>query len=122
MNRATGQRMEPLEHLRQSIADILTTPIGSRVMRRGYGSLVPALVDQPDNVTTRMRLFAATASALQRWEPRLRLEKVTTTRLADQPGYAAIHITGAYVGSFGREPAPITLYIPFSGQSVGAAE
>ena len=47
MSRTTGQRLEPLAHLRQSIGDILSTPIGSRVMRREYGSLVPALIDKP---------------------------------------------------------------------------
>lgn len=115
MSRETGQRLEPLDHLRQSIADILTTPIGSRVMRREYGSLVPALIDQPDNTVTQIRLFAAVASALQRWEPRLRLDKIATARQADRPGYAEVHITGSYVGSFGREQAPITLFIPLTG-------
>ena len=49
MNRATGRRITAADHLRQSVADIITTPIGSRVMRRDYGSLVPALIDQPHN-------------------------------------------------------------------------
>ena len=57
-----------VDHLRQSVADILSTPIGSRVMRRDYGSLVPALLDQPDNNATQARLRAAVASALMRWE------------------------------------------------------
>lgn len=69
MNRHTGRRIEGMEHLRQSVADILSTPIGSRVMRRDYGSLVPALLDQPDNNATQARLRAAVASALMRWEP-----------------------------------------------------
>ena len=34
MNRATGRRTTAADHLRQSVADIITTPIGSRVMRR----------------------------------------------------------------------------------------
>ncbi|WOI45142.1 hypothetical protein [Acidovorax sp. BLS4] len=34
MNRPTGQRLGALEHLQQSIGNILATPIGSRVMRR----------------------------------------------------------------------------------------
>ena len=34
MNRNTGRAVAGLEHLRQSVADILTTPVGSRVMRR----------------------------------------------------------------------------------------
>ena len=63
MNRNTGRAVAGLEHLRQSVADILTTPVGSRVMRRDYGSLVPELIDQPDNETTQVRLFSAVAGA-----------------------------------------------------------
>lgn len=73
---STGRELSGADHLRQSIADILTTPLGSRVMRRDYGSLLPELVDQPFNDATRLRLFGATALALMRWEPRIRLIRV----------------------------------------------
>lgn len=33
MDRTTGKAIGELAHLRQSVGDILTTPIGSRVMR-----------------------------------------------------------------------------------------
>lgn len=72
----TGQAIEGLAHLGQSIADILTTPLGSRIMRRDYGSLLPELIDQPFNDATRLRLYGATALALMRWEPRIRLIRV----------------------------------------------
>ncbi len=52
------------------------TPIGSRVMRRDYGSLLPELIDQPFNQRTIARLYGAVAMALMKWEPRLRLQKV----------------------------------------------
>lgn len=76
MDRATGKAIDGSAHLAQSIADILTTPVGSRVMRRDYGSLLPALIDAPFNAATRIRLYAATAAALMRWEPRIRLTRV----------------------------------------------
>jgi phage baseplate assembly protein W len=38
LNAANGQALSGLDHLRQSIRDILTTRIGTRVMRRDYGS------------------------------------------------------------------------------------
>lgn len=41
MNAHTGGAIDRLAHIRQSIADILTTRIGSRVMRREYGSQLP---------------------------------------------------------------------------------
>lgn len=77
MNRITGTRLDGLEHIAQSIVDILTTPLGSRLMRREYGSLLPELIDQPQNAATAVRLYAATASALMRWEPRMRISKLS---------------------------------------------
>ena len=47
MDRNTGRALEGIAHLRQSIRDILTTPIGSRVMRWEYGSRLFRLVDAP---------------------------------------------------------------------------
>lgn len=76
INRTTGTTLDGSAHLAQSVADILTTPIGSRVMRREYGSMLFDLIDQPLNAATRLLLFAATAIALARWEPRLRLRRV----------------------------------------------
>ena len=75
MSAATGRAIDGEAHLRQSIADILTTPIGTRVMRRDYGSLLPELIDQPFNGATRVRGYGATATAISRWEPRLRLTR-----------------------------------------------
>ena len=49
LNRITGQPLSGYEHLKQSIADILTTPVGSRVMRPEYGSHLPRMVDLPVN-------------------------------------------------------------------------
>ena len=46
MSRNTGLSLSSeADQIRQSIQDILTTPIGSRIMRRNYGSLLPQLID-----------------------------------------------------------------------------
>lgn len=73
MNSTTGRAMSALAHIRQSVTDILTTPIGSRLMRRHYGSEVPELMDQPLNSATVLRIYAATAYAIRLWEPRISL-------------------------------------------------
>ncbi|MCP4103294.1 MAG: phage baseplate protein, partial [Lentisphaerae bacterium] len=78
IDKTTGRYLSGLDHLKQSITDILTTPIGSRVMRREYGSRLPRLVDAPLNSSTLVDLYSATAEALQRWEPRFKLTEVTT--------------------------------------------
>ena len=76
MSATTGKRIDGLEHLRQSVRDILTTPIGSRVMRREYGSRLYELVDRPMNPETMAELRMATVEALARWEPRLRITQI----------------------------------------------
>lgn len=78
----TGKPLEGIAHLRQSIRDILTTPLGSRVMRRTYGSRLFDLVDRPLNAATLAEIFAATAEALLRWEPRLRVQRVQARSLS----------------------------------------
>lgn len=77
MSRTNGRAVEFDAHLAQSINDILTTPVGSRVMRRDYGSDLPRLIDAPLNGETQVDVFAAVAEALDRWEPRLRLVRVS---------------------------------------------
>jgi phage baseplate assembly protein W len=82
MHAATGRSLTGLGHLCQSVTDILTTPMGSRIRRR-YGCEVPELIDQPLNSATQLRIYAATAFALRRWEPRLQLASVQLTRDTD---------------------------------------
>ena len=82
----TGKALEGLAHLRQSVRDILTTPLGSRVMRRDYGSRLFDLVDAPLNEQTVVDLYAATAEALQRWEPRLSVQQVKARTIATGSG------------------------------------
>lgn len=86
LDAATGGPITDIEHIRQSIADILATPIGSRIMRRSYGSLLPELIDQPLHGATLLRLTAATYHALLRWEPRVRITRARFVAVATQPG------------------------------------
>ena len=111
MSRTIGQRLGMLAHIRQSVADILITQIGSRVMRRTYGSLLSALLDQPDNQLTQTRVFAAVASALMRWEPRIEIEKMSVARYAERPGFVELQITASYTGTFSRDAAPFSLSV-----------
>lgn len=95
MSATDGKSLGGLEHLRQSIADILRTPIGSRVMRREYGSDLFRLVDAPLNRSTVLRLYAATASALKKWEPRFKLTKIRASAAAS--GTVSLDLTGEYL-------------------------
>lgn len=74
MNRNTGQKITSEgEHIRQSIADILLTPIGSRIQRRDYGSLIPQLIDRPINHALLLQLSASAVMALNKWEKRVQV-------------------------------------------------
>lgn len=77
MSRNDGQALADTDHLRQSVRDILLTPQGSRIARREYGSLLSALIDQPQNPALRLQIMSAVYVALNRWEPRLTLDSIT---------------------------------------------
>lgn len=92
----TGKALDGIAHLKQSIRDILTTRIGTRVMRRDYGSRLPELVDNPMNELTKTELFAATAEALQRWEPRFLLDRVFVSS-ASADGHIVLALYGRHL-------------------------
>lgn len=71
----TGQPLSGWPHVRQSIETILTTPLGSRVMRRDFGSELFDLIDAKMTPRRVLALYVATAMALKRWEPRFRLTR-----------------------------------------------
>ncbi len=100
MNATTGKSLSGLDHVRQSVTDILTTPIGSRVMRRDYGSRLFELVDSPLTGSTLADIYAAAAEALIRWEPRLRVKKIYATRIAS--GQIEVDLEATYLPD-GRE-------------------
>lgn len=97
MNASTGASISLLDHIRQSVRDILTTPLGSRICRRGYGSEIPELIDQPLNAVTIMRIYAATAYRLAMWEPRINLSGVTLN--IDANGAASVVLQGVTNGT-----------------------
>jgi len=76
MNSLNGHIMRGIDHLEQSVSDILLTPLGSRVMRRNYGSNLYLLKDQRMTSSNIMRIYSAVAEALQLWEPRILLDRV----------------------------------------------
>lgn len=95
-----GKPLEGIDHLRQSVRDILTTPLGTRVMRRDYGSRLYQLVDAPLNRDTIVELYAATIEALERWEPRIKVSQVSLASAT--AGGVSLSITGTYLPD-GRE-------------------
>lgn len=95
MSAITGKELEGIDHLKQSIVDILTTPIGSRIMRRDYGSKLFELVDQPINRDFTLEIYSAVAEALEKWETRFKVEKVKITEIKE--GKVILSLEGKYV-------------------------
>ncbi|MGM3174129.1 GPW/gp25 family protein [Dickeya lacustris] len=108
MNRNTGLQLNELEHLRQSVRDILTTPQGSRLMRRDYGSLLSTLIDQPQTPALKLQVQAACYVALLKWEPRLTLTSISMESHYD--GQLIVDISG-YLSDSGSS---LSLTIPVS--------
>jgi phage baseplate assembly protein W len=93
----TGKLLSGVDHLKQSIHDILITFFGTRVMRRTYGSELFALIDAAGNKETIVRVYYAVAVALHLWEPRFDLERV---QASDQTMTGTMNFTmeGQYLG------------------------
>ncbi|ECS0124114.1 GPW/gp25 family protein [Salmonella enterica] len=104
MSRNDGQALADTDHLRQSVRDILLTPKGSRIARREYGSLLSALIDQPQNPALRLQIMSAVYVALNRWEPRLTLDSITINGNFD--GSMVVELTG-----HSNNGAPVSLSI-----------
>lgn len=83
MSKITGELLPTDDHLRQSIYDILTTPIGSRLIRREYGSLLPFLIDEPVNPATKLKIMSAIATSIIKYEPRVKVSQVTLAMNTD---------------------------------------
>ncbi|HKT28803.1 GPW/gp25 family protein [Dyella sp.] len=111
MDARTGKALNGDAHLAQSIADILSTPVGTRLMRRDYGSRVPDLIDAPANAATRVQLYAATATALMRWEPRITVKRVALSVVDAMAGRWVLDLMGtrADTGAAVELSVPVTL-------------
>lgn len=107
MNQETGRLMTGIDHLKQSIRDIIRTTlrkvknllIGTRVMRRTYGSRVFDRVDLPQNRLTHIHYIADVADALDKWEPRFNLKqvKVQASKNDQDNGKLFFTLTGQYL-------------------------
>lgn len=107
MNAVTGQSLDGLAHIRQSVSDILTTPLGSRVMRRDYGSLLPELIDQPLVGATVLKALAAATIALIRWEPRLRITQLNFYTTPEKQ--LALHIEAENIEDINTIPTALSI-------------
>lgn len=83
------------QHVEQSIAKILTTPIGSRVMRRDFGSQIPDMIDAKMVQRNVLAIYSAAAVAITKWDPRFRVTRAAIAELT-AGGKVALQIFGTY--------------------------
>lgn len=91
MDRFTGKPITGLPRRRQAIADVITTPLGTRVLRRDYGCFLFELVDWPANEAGRLKAVASVAHALAVCAPTERLLNASIT--IDANGAGVISVT-----------------------------
>lgn len=96
MDRETGKPLSGLDHLWQSIGDILSTPLGSRRMLPDYGAGLRRYVDLPVNEGWKGAVQAEAARALGRWEPRVDLSSVRVIAVLD--GKITFQLAVEYLG------------------------
>lgn len=109
MDRETGRSLSGTAHLAQSIGDILSTRIGSRVERRDYGSKVPDYIDMPMTTVHRTKMYGAAALALLTWEPRLKLARVQLLQDDTGAGLQGRHV---FAVDLQMHSGPVTLEVP----------
>ncbi|UJD79819.1 baseplate assembly protein [Serratia rubidaea] len=107
MNASSTGTLTDQDHVWQSANDILLTPIGSRVMRRNYGSLVPDLLDSPQNDVTRMQIMSAAVIALSAWEPRIALDTINITY--SPTGSVTAELSGLLTENLEKSTGSVTL-------------
>lgn len=95
IDRNTGKMIGGVEHLRQSLQDLLTTPKGTRIMRADYGSEIPRLVDMPVNADTLVDIIAESAGAIMKWEKRFSVSEVRVTTYTSSS--VELAISGRYL-------------------------
>ena len=111
MNRNTGKSIEGLAKIEQDIATVLTTPLASLPVLRGYGSIIPLLIDAPMNAATRLLVAAGSAAAINRWVKSVKLTRAVMN-VGGVDGKTTIDLTGNRTDVPGKPP--FTLSIPVS--------
>ncbi|MGE3784735.1 MAG: GPW/gp25 family protein [Alphaproteobacteria bacterium] len=117
-NRDAGSIRAGFDHVRQSIGVILSTPIGSRVMRREFGSELFDLIDRPMTDKVILAIYSAAVTAIARWEPRYSVTGIRVTG-AQAEGTLSIEFAGIYyprghLGDFTPEAGEQRVIIPIA--------
>ena len=88
-----------LADIKESIKDILLTPLGSRVMLPEYGSRLLELIDRKVDDEFRADLACYVIEAVERWEKRVKIDEVKLISLKDHRlNFKVVLISGDEIG------------------------
>lgn len=101
INRETGRPLSGWDHVAQSLRVLFSTGFGERVMRRNFGSVVPAVLGQPMTPQTLLKFYTAIVVAIELWEPRFRVRKISYPGPLNSParlrqGQVGVQLDGDY--------------------------
>ena len=80
------------DSVRQSIEVILRTRPGEQLMRPELGAGLEELLHEPNTLTTRRRVRDLVVRSLERWEPRILLDRVEVWEVAERPSEIRVEI------------------------------
>jgi phage baseplate assembly protein W len=91
----TGRVLTGFDHVQQSLAKIITTPLGARVMREWFGN--PGLRLLGENMTQSdiLRFFATLWAVIELFEPRFKVRRFLVNTLSEN-GVADFTMDGDY--------------------------
>lgn len=80
------------ESARQQLRVLLSTRPGEQLMRPGYGAGLTEFLGQPNNVTTRKRIYDRVAEAIGRWETRITIDRINVDEVPGNRGWLRVEV------------------------------
>lgn len=94
-----AQKVVDIRSVYQSIGNILSTPLGTRLFLPEFGSELEQLLFEPMDDITEVKIYDAIVGAIRRWDPRLEINYALTTVEADYDNHRyIIHLSFNIVG------------------------
>lgn len=97
------------QNIRESIRIILQTSPRERIMRPTFGCGLRELLFEPNSLSTRRLLEERVRTALQRWEPRIRVQSVSAEADPKDSATAIVRIVYRVVATGVRESTTMTV-------------
>lgn len=106
---------EGANNVRECIRVILLTETGERIRRNTFGAGLSRYLFEPNTVATRFSLQSRIETALQKWEPRIRVQAVAVDPDPDDPTAAIATITYLLVATESVERVSLSLNLGMPG-------